>query len=184
MRRRAWVQRLPEVCVLHRGGLLVEFRAGDPRPYIIMCVSGTFTPAQLGWSTIMKECFAVWATVRKLRQHLDGEQFIINMDHRDLLWPSMSANEVVRRMATDIQQFRFTMRHIDGETNVLADHISRAQHVSEEEFAQLQERLASRSLSWEHRSPSSAPARTAQLSAAAFLPMSNTKRSGESKVRI
>jgi hypothetical protein len=138
------------------GGLLVEFRPNDPRPYIIMCVSGTFTPAQLGWSTIMKECFAVWATVRKLRQHLDGEQFIINMDHRDLLWSSMSANEVVRRMATDIQQYRFTMRHIDGETNVLADHISRAEHVSEQEFAELQERLAARALPRDHRSPSPA----------------------------
>jgi hypothetical protein len=104
----------------------------------------------------MKECFAVWATVRKLRQHLDGEQFIINMDHRDLLWSSMSANEVVRRMATDIQQFRFTMRHIDGETNVLADHISRAEHVSEKEFAELQERLAARAL--QAAKPATSPA--------------------------
>jgi hypothetical protein len=84
LRRRAWVQRLPEVCVLHRGGLLVEFRAGDPRPYIIMCVSGTFTPAQLGWSTIMKECFAVWATVRKLRH--SGISTV-----RRTSWPIISA---------------------------------------------------------------------------------------------
>ncbi len=66
------------------------------------------------------------------------------------------ANEVVRRMATDIQQFRFTMRHIDGISNILADHISRAEHVSE--FRALQEMLAARALSRDHRSPSPAPA--------------------------
>jgi hypothetical protein len=129
------------------GGLLVEFREGDPKPYIIMCVSGTFTPSQLGWSTIMKECFAVWSTIRKLKIHLDSAQFIVNMDHRDLLWSSMSTNEVVRRMATDLQQFRFTMRHIEGPSNILADHLSRAEYLSPEEFSALQIRMASRSLS-------------------------------------
>ena len=68
---------------------------------------------------------------------------------------------------TDIQQFRFTMRHIDGETNVLADHISRAEHVSEKEFAELQERLAARALPRDHRSPSPAPLRPQQPTAAA-----------------
>ena len=36
----------------------------------------------------------------------------------------MSTNEVVRRLATDLQQYRFVMKHIDGTSNILANYLT------------------------------------------------------------
>jgi hypothetical protein len=133
----SWLETLSDASKYGWGGLLVEWRKGDPKPYIIMCVAGTFSAAQINWPTIQKECFAAWQTVRKCKGHLDGQEFVLNMDHKNLLWSSMSTNEVVRRMATDLQQYRFVMRHIDGELNVLADYLSRAEHITPAEYQRM-----------------------------------------------
>jgi hypothetical protein len=111
------------------GGILVEFRAGDPRPYIIGTVSGTFTGSQLNWAVNVKECFALWKSIKRFRPHLHLHQFVINVDHRNLLWMTMSVNEMIVRMATDLQQHRYLMRHISGESNVIADLLSRAEQI-------------------------------------------------------
>ena len=133
----SWLETLGDASKYGWGGILVEFRKDDPKPYLIMCVAGTFTPAQLNWPTIQKECLANWMTVRKCRCYLDGQEFVLNMDHKNLLWSSMSTNEVVRRLATDLQQFRFVMKHIEGSRNILADYLSRAHHVTKEEYDRL-----------------------------------------------
>jgi hypothetical protein len=57
-----------------------------------------------------------------------------------LLWMSMSTNEVIVRMATDLQQHRFVLRHCDGESNVIADMLSRAHHITQQEYERLQQR--------------------------------------------
>ncbi len=108
------------------GGILVEFRAGDPRPYIIGTVSGTFTGSQISWAVNVKECYSLWKCVKRFRPHLHLHQFVINVDHRNLLWMTMSINEVIVRMATDLQQHRYLMRHISGDSNIIADLLSRA----------------------------------------------------------
>ncbi len=133
----SWLETLGDASKYGWGGILVEFRKDDPKPYLVMCVAGTFTPSQLNWPTIQKECLANWLTVRKCKCYLDGHEFVLNMDHKNLLWSSMSSNEVVRRLATDLQQFKFIMRHIDGSKNVLADYLSRAEHITQEEFTRL-----------------------------------------------
>ena len=126
------------------GGILVEFRVGDPKPYLVACVAGTFNPAQINWPVCQKEMLGIWATIKKLRHFLHLHPFVISMDHRNLLWGSMSTNEVVVRLSTDLQQHRFVMRHVEGPSNVLADYVSRAEHVSESEFARLRARGTSR----------------------------------------
>jgi hypothetical protein len=135
-----WLETFSDAAKLGWGGILVEFRKGNPLPFIIGCVAGTFTSAQLNWPIIQKECMAAWATVRRFRPYLHLSQFVINVDHRNLLWMAMSANEVVVRMATDLQQHRFVLRHCDGEENAIADMLSRAQHVSPEEYDRLKAR--------------------------------------------
>lgn len=136
----SWLETYSDAAKLGWGGILVEFRKGNPFPFIIGCVAGTFTNAQLNWPIIQKECMAAWATVRRFRAYLHLSQFVINVDHRNLLWMAMSANEVVVRMATDLQQHRFVLRHCDGEENTIADMLSRAQHVTTEEYHRLKAR--------------------------------------------
>ena len=156
----SWLETLSDASKLGWGGILVEWRKGDPKPYLIMCVAGTFSTSQLNWPTIQKECFAAWMTVRKCKGHIDGREFVLNMDHKNLLWSAMSTNEVVRRLATDLQQYQFTMKHIDGELNVLADYLSRAEHITPEEFQRMRAaRASSRSKSPSPRSSSPSPSR-------------------------
>ena len=138
----SWLETLSDASKGGWGGILVEWRKGDPKPYLIMCVAGTFTAAQLNWPTIQKECFGAWMTVKKCKGHLDGQEFVLNMDHKNLLWSSMSTNEVVRRLATDLQQYRFVMKHIDGSSNILADYLSRADHITPEEFQRMRDKSA------------------------------------------
>ncbi len=136
----SWLETFSDAAKFGWGGILVEFRKDNPFPFLIGCVAGTFTSAQVNWQIIQKECLAAWITVRRFRAYLHLSQFVINIDHRNLLWMSMSTNEVVVRMATDLQQHRFVLRHCDGDSNAIADMLSRAQHVTPEEFERLQAR--------------------------------------------
>ena len=133
----SWLETVSDASKYGWGGILVEFRKGDPRPYLVACVAGTFTPAQVNWPVCQKEMFGIWATIRKLRHFLYLHAFVVSMDHRNLLWGSMSTNEVVVRLSTDLQQHRFVMRHVEGPSNVLADYVSRAEHVGAAEFERL-----------------------------------------------
>jgi len=133
----SWLETVSDASKYGWGGILVEFRKDDPRPYLVACVAGTFTPSQVNWPTCQKEMFGIWATIRKLRHFLYLHSFVVSMDHRNLLWGSMSTNEVVVRLSTDLQQHRFVMRHVDGPSNVLADYVSRAEHVGAAEFERL-----------------------------------------------
>jgi hypothetical protein len=108
------------------GGLLVEYRKGDSRPYIISCVSGAFVDGQLKWSTNAKECYGLYKSVSKFRVYLHLHQFVINVDHRNLIWMSVSANDMIVRMATALQQYRYLVKHCSGDVNVAADILSRS----------------------------------------------------------
>lgn len=107
------------------GGILVEYRKGDPRPYIICCVSGAFVGAQLKWSTNSKECYGLYKTVSKCRVYLHLHQFVMNVDHRNLIWMAVSVNDMIVRMATALQQHRYLIKHCSGDRNVAADILSR-----------------------------------------------------------
>ena len=136
----SWLETVSDASKYGWGGILLEFRKDDPKPYLVACVAGTFTPAQINWPVCQKEMLGIWATIRKLRHFLYLHPFVVSMDHRNLLWGSMSTNEVVVRLSTDLQQHRFVMRHVDGPSNVLADYVSRAEHVSASEHARLRAR--------------------------------------------
>ncbi len=143
---RSWLEVIADASKFGWGGILIEWREGDPKPYIIACVSGTFTPSQLAWPTCTKEMFGVWSTVRKLRHFLHLHHFVLSTDHRNLLWSSLSANEMVLRMATDLQQHKFVMRHIQGSANVLCDYISRADYSGSEEVQRIRKHSLSTSV--------------------------------------
>jgi hypothetical protein len=107
------------------GGILVEYRQGDTRPYIICCVSGAFVGAQIKWSTNCKECYGLYKSVTKFRVYLHLHQFVMNVDHRNLIWMAVSANDMIVRMATALQQHRYLVKHCSGDINVAADILSR-----------------------------------------------------------
>ncbi len=132
-----WLEVISDASKFGWGGILIEWTAGDPKPRLVCCVSGTFTGSQIKWPTCTKEMFGIWATVRKLRHFLHLHHLVLSTDHRNLLWSSLSVNEMVMRMAADLHQHKFVMRHIEGSTNVLCDYISRAEYSSPKEVDRL-----------------------------------------------
>jgi hypothetical protein len=138
-----WLEVVSDASKFGWGGVLLEWTEGDHVPRIVCCVSGTFTGSQLNWATCTKEMFGVWSTVRKFRAFLHLHHFVLSTDHRNLLWGAMSANEMVLRMSTDLQQHKFVMRHVEGSSNILCDYISRAEYSTATEV----DRIRRRSLS-------------------------------------
>lgn len=87
-------------------------------------LSQALTDVQRRWSTIEKECYAIWFALRKWEHLLRDVHFTILTDHRNLQFLNTNTPKVVRwKMA--VQEFDFTVRHIDGEKNVVADAFSR-----------------------------------------------------------
>ena len=107
------------------GGILVEYRRGDPRPYIIAVVSGAFVGSQLKWAVNVKECYGLYKTIKKFRVYVHLHQFVMNVDHRNLIWMAVSSNDMIVRMATALQQHRYLIQHCSGDVNVAADILSR-----------------------------------------------------------
>lgn len=122
----SWLEVYSDASKRGWGGILVELRKGDPKPYIIACVSGGFVGSQLNWAVNVKEAFGLFRTIQRFRVYLHLHQFVINVDHRNLLWMTMSINEMIVRMAVSLQQHRYLMRHISSELNVVSDILSRA----------------------------------------------------------
>jgi hypothetical protein len=121
----SWLETFSDASKRGWGGILVEFRIGDPRPYLICCVSGAFTGSQLNWSVNIKECYGLYMTVKKMRIYVHLNQFVINVDHRNLLWMTVSVNDMIVRMAVALQQHRYLIRHCPGDSNTIADLLSR-----------------------------------------------------------
>ena len=122
----SWLEVYSDASKRGWGGILVEFRKEDPKPYIITSVSGAFTGTQLNWAVNVKEAFGLFRTIQRFRVYLHLHQFVINVDHRNLLWMSMSINEMIVRMGVFLQQHRYLMRHISSDANVVSDILSRA----------------------------------------------------------
>ncbi len=142
-----WLEVISDASKWGWGGILIEWTEGDPKPRLVYCISGTFTGSQLNWPTCTKEMFGVWTTVCKLRHFIHLHNFVLSMDHRNLLWGSMSSNEMVARMAVDLQQYRFVMRHIQGSTNIICDYLSRAEYSSLSDLERLRRRTVRTSTS-------------------------------------
>ena len=92
-------------------------------------LSQSLTKVQQRWSTIEKECYAIWYALRKW-EHLLRD--VIYTDHRNLKYLNTNTPKVVRWKLA-IQEFDFHVRHIEGTANVVADAFSRLCTQDEEE---------------------------------------------------
>jgi hypothetical protein len=101
------------------GGVLLN--DGVPAYFI----SKTFAGAELNWSTVDKEAHAIFYVVTKLEHFLLGHHFSIETDNRNITFMTTSKTPRVIRMWTALQEFSFTVSHIPGENNLIADLLSR-----------------------------------------------------------
>ena len=98
---------------------------GKSRP--VSFASRALTPYEQNYAATEGECLAlVWA-VNKFRPYVDGRHFTVFTDHAALQWLSSArfSNCKLERWALSLQEYSFTVEHVKGENNVVADCLSR-----------------------------------------------------------
>lgn len=88
-------------------------------------LSKSFTDTQRRWCTIEKEGYAIFYSIISWRHFLHGERFEVHIDHRILVYIHKSDNPKIVRWKLALQEFDFTIVHIQGKDNVVADYLSR-----------------------------------------------------------
>ena len=97
-----------------------------------ICVSKKLSPTQQRWSATKRELYALMWAMQKLRHYLLGRWFIARVDHRPLIHlVKNKMNLLLEGWMDVVLQFNFTTEYLPGESNTLADALSR-QHETED----------------------------------------------------
>ena len=97
----------------------------------IAFMSRTLQGAQKNWSTIEKECYAIFMALREWEYLLRDVSFTIRTDHKNLRYLNTNTQKVVRWKLA-IQEFNFHVEYLAGPENVVADALSRIQRDNED----------------------------------------------------
>ncbi|KAK7592997.1 hypothetical protein V9T40_007749 [Parthenolecanium corni] len=94
---------------------------------IISFASAKFSERETKWHSNEQECYAlVWA-IEKYRPYLEGRKFIVRTDNNALVWLNTAQGKKMKfvRWAIQLQEYDFTIEHVKGSENQLADSLSR-----------------------------------------------------------
>eukprot|EP00762_Andalucia_godoyi_P003229 ANDGO_01040.mRNA.1 Retrovirus-related Pol polyprotein from transposon 17.6 len=112
------------------GGMLLQQTDEGERP--VWFLSRKFTPTEAKWSTIEQEAYAIFYCVTQLSHLLLGHRFIVETDHRNLIYLHQSATPKLVRWRLRLQEFDFSIVHIPGDSNCVSDVLSRCLTISED----------------------------------------------------
>lgn len=87
--------------------------------------SKRFSEPATKWDAYKRECYAIFHGVHTFAYYLRGKHFLVETDHRNLQWIEASPSPIVTRWRTLLQSFHFSIRHIAGKLNGVADYLSR-----------------------------------------------------------
>ena len=115
-----------EACDRGFGAVLLQSKGKERHPIIF--ISKKLLPREQRYSTVEKECLAIVKSCQNLHEYLLGKEFLIESDHFPLQGLNWMKDQNMRllRWSLILQEYRFTVRHIPGKANVLADMLSRA----------------------------------------------------------
>jgi hypothetical protein len=91
----------------------------------ISYVSKKFSEQARKWSTIEQEAYAIYYAVNHFAYYLRCKHFVLETDHNNLLWMEASQVPKIVRWRVLLQSFSFSLRHIAGKDNTVADWLSR-----------------------------------------------------------
>ena len=123
-----WVVRsdASEVAV---GAVLFQERTlpdGTVRHEPIAFASKKLSDPATRWDTFKREAYGIYYAVKSFGWYLLGKEFVVETDHRNLVWIETSDSPIVIRWRVLLQGYNFLIRHIKGSENRVADWISRA----------------------------------------------------------
>jgi hypothetical protein len=105
------------------GAALINRHADGDR--VVGCCSHAFTETEHRWKTIEQEAFAVVFAVLYWYPVLYGHHFVIETDHRNLVYIHSGSSAKVTRWSLLLQSLSYAISHIAGVANVIADALSR-----------------------------------------------------------
>ena len=105
------------------GAYLFQVIDGVHKPIAFM--SKSLSGAELRWSTIEKECYAIVYALKKFEYLLRDCHFTLRTDHKNLLYVNTAHTSKVARWKLLIQAFDFDLEYLKGEENFVADSFSR-----------------------------------------------------------
>jgi len=104
----------------------------DGKEIPILLWSHKFSDAATRWHTITQEAFAIYAGVNACRDLLLGHLFLLQTDHRNLLYMRKSESKKILAWSLHLGDFNFIIEHIAGKENVVADALSRLHKINSE----------------------------------------------------
>ncbi|CAF0849193.1 unnamed protein product [Adineta ricciae] len=108
------------------GAVLLQTSPEGDRP--VCYLSKKFSPTQQRWPVIEQECYAIVVAIEQWRHYLHGRHFTVESDHKPLESFTIKSqlNDKCERWRLKLQSYDFTIRHISGTTNAMADFLSRS----------------------------------------------------------
>ena len=96
----------------------------------IAFASHKYSGAAINWDVYKKEAYALYFAVTQFSYYLKGKDFLLETDHRNLVWLETSHVPIIVRWRVLLQSYTFTVRHIPGVDNKVADWLSRMYPIS------------------------------------------------------
>ncbi|CAF1321713.1 unnamed protein product [Adineta steineri] len=117
------------------GAVLLQTQPSDPNDTShtpiykpVAFASRSLKKAEKNYSAIELEALAIWWSVtQKFRSYVEGQQFLLETDHKPLLslMKKPYHNARIERWMVTLQQYDMIIQHISGKDNTTADALSR-----------------------------------------------------------
>ena len=91
----------------------------------IRFLSKSLSREELRWSVPEKETYAIFWALIELEYLLRDRIFVLRTDHSNLQYINQNPSAKVTRWKLALQEYQFTLQHIPGKDNVIADAFSR-----------------------------------------------------------
>eukprot|EP00923_Selenidium_pygospionis_P017425 GHVN01030680.1.p1 GENE.GHVN01030680.1~~GHVN01030680.1.p1 ORF type:complete len:210 (+),score=26.64 GHVN01030680.1:157-786(+) len=105
------------------GAALAQEQEGEI--VLLQFAAKRLTPGERRWDTRGKEALAVKWAVQRFEDYVKTAKMLVLSDHESLRWMWGSSSGKVQRWAPFLQQFDVRFHYLAGESNVVADWLSR-----------------------------------------------------------
>ena len=117
------------------GGFLYQKQDEKVKP--VLFFSKFFSEQERKWSVVEREMFAIVSAFQKCKRFIEGRHFMLLTDHKPLLNLIKQHNErrlsnKLTRWSIFVSSFDFTIIHVKGSDNLVADLLSRTVNDVEE----------------------------------------------------